>query len=240
MFRSRARAGALMAAMAALVAATVVVSAATTAAAHEVRPVGAYTLTVGWMVEPTYVDSLNAVQIFIHDMHGNPVDDLGTPPTLQVTVSTGSKTSSPLDLMPSFDPDTGLGAHGEFDAPVVPTSPGTYAFHFTGSINGQQINQTFTSSDSTFDNVVAPTAIEFPDQLPSSSDLATNASRLTTRVNTALNKAKSAHDSAGTADTLAVVAIVIGAGLGAAGVVMGSSARRAVRSPGTPPEAGSP
>jgi len=240
MFASRARVDALALATAALVASTAVVLAATPAAAHEVRPVGAYTLTVGWTVEPTYVDSLNGVQIFIHDMHGNPLDDLGTPPTLQVTVSTGSKTSNPLLLMPSFDPDTGRGTQGEFDAPVIPTSPGTYAFHFTGSINGQQINQTFTSSDSTFDNVVDPTSIEFPNQLPTSSDLAANASRLTTRVDTAVQDTKSAHDSAGTADALAVAALIVGAGLGLVGLTVGVSARRAVRSHGAATGADSP
>ena len=208
------------------VGALVLVVAAPAASAHEVRPVGAYTFTVGWEVEPTYTGVLNAVQLFLKDSKGNPVDDLGTPPTLQVTATTGSQTSAPLDLEPSFDPDTGLGTHGEFDAPLVPTVPGTYSFHFTGTVNGQTINQTFTSSDSTFDNVVDPSAIEFPTQPPSNAELATNASRLTTRVGTALSDASSGQNTARTAETLAVVALVVAVVVGLGGVSVGLSARR--------------
>ena len=108
--------------------------------AHEQRTVGAYQLTVGWQHEPTFTGVLNAVQFFIKDVKGNPIDDIGSPPSVQVTVTTGSQTSSPLDVKASFDPDTGLGTHGEFDASIVPTKPGTYTFHFTGAVNGQKID----------------------------------------------------------------------------------------------------
>ena len=149
---------------AALVAAfLLMILAALPAVAHEQRQVGAYQFTVGWQQEPAYVGQLNAVQLFLHDAKGNPIDDLGNPPSLQVMVSTGGQTSSPLSLEPSFDPDTRLGMHGEFTAAIIPTSPGTYRFHFTGSINGQPVDQTFTSSDSTFNNVEEPTSVEFPD-----------------------------------------------------------------------------
>jgi hypothetical protein len=203
-----------------------IVVAALPAAAHEQRQVGAYQFAVGWQQEPTYVGSLNAVQVFIHDAKGNPVDDLGDPPSLQVTATTGGKTSSPLALESSFDPDTGLGTHGEFNAPLIPTSPGTYSFHFTGTVNGQQINETFTSSDSTFDNVVEPTPIEFPAQQPSTADLSTSISRLGPRVDTAAAAASSAHDKASTAATLSIVAIIVAVVLGVVSLVVALSARR--------------
>src|SRR6202048_137446 len=114
--------------------------------AHEQRQVSAYQLTVGWQHEPTYVGVENAVQLFIKDATGNPIDDLGTPPSLQIAVSTGAKTSDPPELRAAFDPDAGLGTHGEFDAALIPTSPGTYSFHFTGSISGQKVDEKFTSS----------------------------------------------------------------------------------------------
>src|ERR1700680_1855373 len=114
--------------------------------AHEQRRVGAVQLTVGWQHEPTYVGVENAVQLFIKDAKGNPIDDLGTPPSLQLAVSTGAKTSDPFELRASFDPDTGLGTHGEFDAALIPTTPGTYTFHFTGSISGQKIDAKVNSS----------------------------------------------------------------------------------------------
>ncbi|HSS11962.1 MAG TPA: hypothetical protein VLL25_18895 [Acidimicrobiales bacterium] len=196
------------------------------AAAHEQRKVGAYQFTVGWQNEPTYVGELNAVQLFLHDANGNPVDDLGNPPSLQVTASTGNKTSSPLTLKASFDPDTSLGTHSEFHASIIPTTPGIYKFHFTGSINGQKVDETFTSSDSTFDNVVEPTAVEFPIQEPSAPDLATSISRLGPRVDAAASAAKSAHDKSSTATTLAIVALVVAVVLGGASLTVAVMARQ--------------
>jgi len=196
------------------------------AAAHEQRPVGAYQFTVGWQHEPTYTGVLNAVQLFLHDAAGNPIDDIGSPPTLQVTVSTGSATSPPLTLNPSFDPDTKLGTHGEFDASIVPETPGTYRFHFTGTLGNQKIDQTFTSSDSTFNDVVSPAAIQFPNQVPSGNDVAAGISRLQPRVAQASSAASSARRDASTATTLAIVALVVAVVVGGAGVTVGLTARR--------------
>ncbi|MHB8463282.1 MAG: hypothetical protein ACYDH6_04565 [Acidimicrobiales bacterium] len=188
---------------------------------HEQRPVSTFQLTVGWQHEPTYVGVENAVQLFIKDAKGTPIDDLGTPPSLHVTVSTGTRTSDPLELKASWDPDTGLGTHGEFDAAVIPTTPGTYTFHFTGSINGQKVDEKFTSSEKTFDDVKVPAAIEFPNQDPTNGDLATNLTRLNPRVDNALALGKSAHDKASSASTLAVVALIVGVVVGGAGLVVG-------------------
>ena len=80
--------------------------------AHEQRQVGAISFTVGWQHEPTYAGSENAVQLFLKDAKGNPIDDLGDPPSLQVQVITGNQTSDPLALAPSFDEDTGLATLG--------------------------------------------------------------------------------------------------------------------------------
>ncbi|HEX3539374.1 MAG TPA: hypothetical protein VHT75_02915 [Acidimicrobiales bacterium] len=202
--------------------------AAAPAFAHEQRTVGAYMFTVGWQHEPTYTGTLNAVQLFIHDVKGNPIDDIGSPPTLQVTVATGTpaKTSDPLELKASFDPDTSLGMHGEFDAAVIPTAPGTYMFHFTGTLGGQKIDEKFISSDKTFDNVADPTAVEFPAAVPTGAALSTSISRLTPRVDNAVTVGGSARDRAGSATTLAVVALVVGGVLGVAGIAVGLTARR--------------
>jgi hypothetical protein len=201
--------------------------AAAPAAAHEQRPVGAYLFTVGWQTEPAYTASLNAVQLFVHDAKGNAVDDLGTPSTLQLRVSTGTpaRTSDPLELKGAFDPDTGLGTHGEFDAAIIPTAPGPYSFHFTGSLNGQPVNETFTSSDTTFDAVADPTVAEFPAAVPTGEAMATGISRLTPRVDTAVAAGRSARHKAASATTLAIVALVLGTALGGAGLVAGLTAR---------------
>jgi len=194
--------------------------------AHEERQVGGYQLTVGWQHEPTYVGVENAVQVFIKDAKGDPVDDLGAPPSLQLTVTTGSKTSSPLELVPSFDEDTGSGTHGEFDAAILPTAPGVYTFHLTGTINGQKIDERFTSSDKTFDDVSAPSAIEFPNQDPTNGELAANLNRLGPRVADATSASKSAKDKSSSATAIALLAVVAAVVLGGGGLVVALRGRR--------------
>jgi len=44
------------------------------ASAHEVRTVGKYEFTVGWLHEPAYADEQNAVQFLLKDSAGNPID----------------------------------------------------------------------------------------------------------------------------------------------------------------------
>jgi hypothetical protein len=172
--------------------------------AHEQRQVGAYQLTVGWQHEPTYAGVENAVQIFIKDTKGKPVNDLGDPPSLKVQAITGSQTSDPLDLKASFDPDAGEGTPGEFDATIVPTAPGNYTFHVTGAINGQNIDEKFTSSDQTFDPVKDPSDVEFPAKTPSAGQLSQSIDRLGPRIT-------SAKDDASSASTLGIIGIVVGA-----------------------------
>jgi hypothetical protein len=214
-------------------AAALVLFGPTAAFAHEQRQVGALQFTVGWQHEPAYAASENAVQVFLKDAKGKPIDDLGDPPTLQVQVITGSQTSDPLTLEPSFDPDTGLGTHGEFDAAIIPTRPGDYTFHFTGTVDGQKVDEKFTSSDKTFDSVQEPTAVEFPAKDPSTGDLATNLNRLNPRVDNAVTQAgavqktaTSASDKASTAQTLGILALVAAVLLGGGGLVTGLRARR--------------
>jgi hypothetical protein len=194
--------------------------------AHEQRQVGGFQLTVGWQHEPTYAGVENAVQIFIKDSKGKPVNDLGDPPSLKVQVITGSQTSDPLDLKASFDPDSGEGTPGEFDATLIPTAPGDYTFHLTGSINGQNIDEKFTSSDKTFDPVKDPNEVEFPAKTPSLGQMAQSIDRLGPRVDTASKSAKSAKNDASNASTLGIIGIVVGSlGLIVGGVGLSRSRR---------------
>ncbi|MBV8160855.1 MAG: hypothetical protein JO265_08030 [Acidimicrobiia bacterium] len=105
----------------------------------------------------------------------------------------------------------------------MPTVPGNYTFHFTGTVNGQNIDEKFTSSDSTFDTVQDPTGIQFPAKAPSNGQLAQSISRLDTR---ASSQAKDAKDSASTAKTLGLVGIVVAVLLGGAALFVGIGARR--------------
>lgn len=196
------------------------------ALAHTTRTAGAYTLTVGWKTEPTYVGVQNAVQLFVHDAHGTALDDIGD--NLKVVVVYGSRQSPPLALEASFDPDTGLGVHGEFDAAIIPTQPGDYTFRFQGAIDGQSVDQSFTSGPDTFDTVQAPVGIEFPTQDPTAGQLGTSISRINPRVQAALSAARDAHDSSDTAETLGIGALVVAVVLGGSGLALGLAARRRV------------
>jgi hypothetical protein len=213
--------------------------AASPAFAHQQRTVGAYQLTVGWETEPTYTGVPNAVELFVHDATGKPVDDLG-PNGLTVQVISGTQTSDKLAMTASFDPDTGLGMHGQYLAPIIATRPGDYTFHFTGDINGQKIDERFTSGPTTFNTVVDPAVVQFPDKVPTNAALADSIARLGPRVDASVATATAAHDTASsaksaaaTATTLSIVAIVVAVVLGGAGLAVALRSGRASPQPGS-------
>jgi hypothetical protein len=192
------------------------------AAAHEERKVGRYALAVGFGDEPAYSGEKNSVQMFIHDANDKPVVDLGD--TLKVDVSQGSDDTQKLSMTmePNFEVGE-FGTPGDYRAWFIPTAPGAYTFHFTGSIKGQRIDQRFTSSPTTFDEVKDPAEVEFPAKDPTTGQLSARVDRETTRLGQALTasqeQARKANDAAGTARLLAIAGLVVGAlGLAAAGV----------------------
>jgi hypothetical protein len=197
-------------------------------AAHSIQHAGPYTLAIGWQREPTFTGVVNAVQVIVTDAAGKPVDDLG-PDDLKVVVSTNGQQGDPLSFDPSFDADTGLGTHGEYDAAVMPTDPGDYTFHLTGTIHGQKVDFTVTSSDSTFDTVKDPTDIQFPTKLPTLTDLTTRITQVDARVTAAQGTGSAgqasidaAAASVASAQSAADRALAVGAGLGIVGIVLGA------------------
>jgi len=186
---------------------------ATPVAAHIVKQVGPYTVALGWVREPSYVGQLNAVQVVIKDAKGNPVSDLGAD-DLKVVVSTAGQQSDPMSLAPTFDEDTGLGIPGDYEAPLIPTAPGDYTFHVTGTIHSTKIDETATSSDTTFNAVVDPSDVQFPSKLPALGDIATRVERVDARVQSQIS-------AAGDAKASAQGALVAGLAVGGAGVLIG-------------------
>jgi hypothetical protein len=180
------------------------------ALAHEQRTVGKIQMTVGWAVEPTYTGFRNDIQLFLKDAAGKPINDLGDN-DLKVQVIFGDQKSAMMSLDPSYDPDTGLGTPGEYDRAIVPTRPGNYTFHFVGAVHGQKIDQSFTSSEKTFNPVEEPGAVEFPAKDPSAPEVASLVQRLQPRVDAAQAAAGEASGAAGQGRTLAIVGIVLGA-----------------------------
>jgi hypothetical protein len=211
----------------ALVAALTVAS-ATPASAHERRTVGDYLFVVGWGDEPAYTGFKNSVQVTLSEASGNAVTDLGD--SLKVEVTKGSdKTTVPL--VANFRVGS-FGTPGDYRAWITPTRAGTYSFHFTGSIRGQAVDETFTSSKTTFNDIEDVSAIEFPAKDPStgqiSSRLDREIPRLDTRAEGVEASVRRADDRAGTARTLAAIGCAVGIlGLLAGGAALASVRRRA-------------
>ncbi len=187
---------------------------ALTASAHAVTHNGPYTAAIGWAAEPAYVGFDNAVEVIVSDQAGKPVGDL-QPGDLKVVVSIGSSRSQSLDLTPTFDPDTGLGTPGDYEAQLIPTVPGAYTFHVTGSVHGQAVDQSITASDQTFAVVTEPSDDQFPTKLPSTSSLSTKLDQTAARLAAAQKSASDASGSATIALVIGIVALVVGVALGA-------------------------
>ena len=172
------------------------------AGAHVVQQFGPYSLAIGWLHEPAYVGLDNAVQVIVKDSQGKSVDDVPAN-DFTVTVSTAGQTSAALPLNASFDPDTGLGTPGEYTAHLIPTAPGPYTFHIVATIHGTKADQSFTSSDTTFDAVQGQADAQFPVKVPSGTELAARVDRIDTRVQAAQVSADAAAASAQAATTTA-------------------------------------
>jgi hypothetical protein len=182
--------------------------------AHVERTVGKLKFVVGWGDEPTYAGARNSVQLILADSKGKPITDLGD--SLKVEVIFGTQTVT-LPLETTFDPDSGEGTPGDYRAWFIPTRPGDYTFHFTGTYKGQKIDQRFTSSPTTFDPVKDPAEVQFPAKDPSNGDLAARIVGDESRTSAIKTTANSGKSTAGTALILSIVGLALGAiGLGAA------------------------
>ena len=146
---------------AALIMLSVVVPAV--ASAHEAKDVGKYHFVVGFLSEPTVQNQLNGIDLTITTMADKkPV--VGADKTLKAEVIVGGNAKvMPLDLQPASDEDP---ANGKYAAYFIPTIPGSYTFHFSGTINGDAIDQRFESGPNTFDDVQPAAKLDFPQQEP--------------------------------------------------------------------------
>ena len=188
------------------------------AGAHERRQVGSYVMRVGWADEPTYAGVKNGVQLLLSDTSGKPVTDL--PEGLKVEIIFGTQKMGPLPLEAAFG--KAFGRPGDFRAAIIPTRPGNYTFHFVGTLNGQRVDQSFTSSDKTFDPVTEASAIEFPAKDPSPGELAGRLERLGPRIDESQTAARDATAAAARARVLGIIGILVGV----VGIVVGVSSGR--------------
>jgi hypothetical protein len=203
---------------------------ASPALAHETRTVGAYHFAVGFGDEPAYTGQKNSVQLFLHDAHDKPVTDLGDTLKVDVSYAGGGSTLS-LSIVPDFEVGE-FGIAGDYRAWFFPTRPGNYTFHFTGTVKGQNVDESFTSSPTTFSSVEDPTGVEFPAKDPTTAQISGRLQRELPRIQTALSAERTRADKAASgARTFGVIGIVVGVlGLATAVVALARGRRR----PGLP------
>jgi hypothetical protein len=216
------RAKALMAlAVVAAVPALFIAATAAPASAHVLKTAGPYHLLIGFGTEPTYAGEQNSVFLLLTDAKtGAPVVDEGLGDTLKVAVGFGTQTKL-LPLVSSFDPDSGQGTKGVYNAYFIPTVPGDYTFHFSGTIHTTKVNITVKSSPTTFDSAHDPAAIQFPQQAPSNVQLAQRLNAESARLSAAIHAADTKAASASTALWAGIAGLVVGAaGLCVGGIAL--------------------
>jgi hypothetical protein len=179
-------------------------AAATPAFAHETRTGGPVRLVVGWGDEPAYTGFKNSVQVTISEANGSPFTEVLD--TLKVDVTKGDDRMT-APLVANFRPGA-FGTPGDYRAWVTPTRPGAYTFRITGTIRGQNIDESFSSGRNTFNDVEDVSVIQFPAKDPTTGQLATRVDREFPRLDAAV---EDADDQAGSARTLALAGVAVGA-----------------------------
>ena len=169
--------------------------------AHEERAVGELTFVVGFMDEPVFTGQKSGLELMV-SRGDQPVE--GLEETLQAQVIFGSETRD-LEVSPRF------GEPGAYQSVFFPTAAGPYTFRIFGEVEGEPIDEEFTSGPESFGEVEDLAGGQFPVQFPATADVVSDAE---------------AGAAAATQATIALVLAVIGllAGLVALGLTL---ARRA-------------
>ena len=146
-----------------------------TAAAHKEQQVGKVSLSIGWLHEPAHAGIPNAVEVTV-TQGGRPAKDV----ELEATVIFGGEDAAirtdPLPLDPAADDP------GGYQAFLIPTRPGTYTFEIVGKVGKERIDETVTSGDRTFEDVVIPADAQFPEQDPTQGEIAERLERIDARI----------------------------------------------------------
>jgi hypothetical protein len=145
------------------------------ASAHEGREVanGQYEVVIGFLDEPAFVGEKNAMIVEVvrtttgaaatpttDEEGGAPVEGLND--TLKAEVIFGDQKME-LEVRPLF------GQPGSYVGYFFPMAEGDYSFRIFGDIEGNPIDETFTSGPETFASVQPREPLEFPKQSASAS-----------------------------------------------------------------------
>lgn len=169
------------------------------ALAHEGREIAGYEVEIGFIDEPVYVGGRSGVEIFVNKDE-KPVE--GLEQSLKAAVVVGEATR---DLPLS----TREGEPGAYESVFIPTVAGPYTFHLTGTIEGNPVDESFTSSPQGFNEVQEATALQFPVQLATTAELQAAAA-----------KGQDAANLVMPALVIGIIALVVG--LVAVGLVLAS------------------
>jgi hypothetical protein len=211
MFRNRRglfATSALLLAVGAFFVSTAIVS------AHERRAVGDYSFVVGWLNEPAFVNQPNSLDLRISKTADtSPVT--GLEKTLKFEVTADGKTKD-VPIAARFN------TPGAYNAYVLPNKTGTYVFHISGTIEGNAIDEKFTSGPGTFGN------IEEPNYFPNAAAGSTN-DEVTSGIDQRLTALETDSDGGSDSGTLfGIIGIIVGAlGLAVGGVALARSGKSA-------------
>lgn len=195
------------------------------ASAHLHEQVGDIVFTVGWSSEPAFAGEPNSVQVFVNEAHaepagehaegaeeeGPPVDARQVKLTVEIIFGDRNGTEKlPARPLEAFR----FGSPGEFRSEaIVPTRPGTYTFHFTGTIKGKGFDKYYTSGEkgaiegTQYNDVNEVAKVSFPEEDPTNGQLAL---ALDNAKKTAEASAKKASDDAKNARLFGIIGIVVG------------------------------
>jgi len=169
------------------------------ASAHESREVGAYTFSVGFLDEPVFSGQKSGLDLRVARGE-EPVEGLEETLEAEVTFAGQSRT---LEISPVFNQP------GAYRSVFFPTAAGPYTFHIFGEVEGQAVDESFTSGPETFSEVQDVAGGQFPVQFPATGDIVRDA------------------EAGANAATTATIALVLGgAGLVAGLVALGVTLAR--------------
>jgi hypothetical protein len=135
--------------------------------AHEQRQVAGYSFEVGFIDEPVYVGQRTGLELIVTK------DEQGVEGLEQTLKAQVTKDGKSMDLVLASPEGEAGTYHGIF----IPTEAGPYTFHLSGTVDGQAVDESFTSSATGFDEVQEAAAGQFPVQLPTQADVAAQAQK---------------------------------------------------------------
>lgn len=144
------------------------------AEAHEVRTVGDYEFVVGFLDEPAFAGEKNGLDLRVTEVGsatpaageeaGVPVE--GLEESLQAEVIFADQTM-PLSIEAVWN------SPGEYESVFFPMEAGDYTFRIFGTIDGAEIDESFTSSPEGFGAVQDPEPLRFPKAESAAAEVAT-------------------------------------------------------------------